>query len=73
MIDFLNFSGGIFIIIIGVSVYFMFLDLKNDINKVDEFDRPKLNRDINYNILGIILCSILLGGILSINILSALQ
>lgn len=73
MIDFLNFSGGLFIIILGVSVYFMFLDLKNDINNVDEFYRPKLNGNINHNILGIILCSILLGGILSINILSALQ
>ena len=70
MIDFLNYAGGIFLIILCISICFMGIELKSLIRKNDEFDRPKLNRDICYTILGIIICSFIGGGIFTINVLS---
>lgn len=45
-------------------------ELDNSIKHIDGFDRPSLNRDINYTILGLCLLSFLIGGIFTLIILS---
>ena len=69
MITFFNFIGVMFIVLIAVAVYIMVIDLKKMIRKIDGFDRPSLNRDINYTILGLCLLSSLIGVVFTIIIL----
>ena len=58
---------GIFMIIaLFISVILMISDLKYYISKIDGFERPSLNRNINYTIFGICLCSFLIGSILAL-------
>lgn len=54
------------IVLIAVCIYIMAIDLKRMISKLDGFDRPSLNRDIQYTILGLCICSGIIGGILSL-------
>lgn len=54
------------IVLITVCIYIMAIDLKRMISKLDGFDRPSLNRDIQYTILGLCICSGIIGGILSL-------
>lgn len=57
------------IVLIAVCIYIMVIDLKGMIRKIDGFDRPSLNRDINYTILGLCLLSCLIGGVFTMIIL----
>lgn len=54
------------IILIAVFIYIMAIDFKGMIRKIDGFDRPNLNRNIRYTILGLCICSGIIGGILSL-------
>ena len=54
------------IVLIAVCIYIMAIDLKRMISKLDGFDRPSLNRDIQYTILGLCICSGIIGCILSL-------
>ena len=58
--------GAMWIVLIAICIYIMVIDLKKMIRKIDGFDRPKLNRDIRYTILGLCICSGIIGGILSL-------
>lgn len=70
MVTFFNFIGVIFIILLVIAVIIMKKELDYLIKKIDGFDRPSLNRDINYNILGLCLISCLIGGIFTLIILN---
>lgn len=63
---FTKYIGAMFIVLIAVCIIIMVIDLKGMIRKIDGFDRPKLNRDIQYTILGLCICSGIIGGILSL-------
>jgi hypothetical protein len=63
---FAKYIGAMFIILIVICIIIMVIDLKGMIRKIDGFDRPKLNRDIRYTILGLCICSAIIGGILSL-------
>lgn len=63
---FAKYIGAMFIVLIAVCICIMAIDLKGMIRKIDGFDRPKLNRDIRYTILGLCICSGIIGGILSL-------
>ena len=63
---FAKYIGAMFIVLIAVCIIIMVIDLKGMIRKIDGFDRPKLNRDIRYTILGLCICSGIIGGILSL-------
>ena len=63
------FVGTIFIILLIIAMIVMKIDLNSMFRKMDGFDRPKLNRDINYTILGLCLGSFLIGGVLTMIIL----
>jgi hypothetical protein len=63
---FTKYIGAMFIVLIAVVINIMVIDLKGMIRKIDGFDRPKLNRDIRYTILGLCICSAIIGGILSL-------
>jgi hypothetical protein len=63
---FTKYIGAMFIVLIAVVINIMVIDLKGMIRKIDGFDRPKLNRDIQYTILGLCICSGIIGGILSL-------
>lgn len=63
---FVKYIGAMFIVLIAVCIIIMVIDLKGMIRKIDGFDRPKLNRDIRYTILGLCVCSGIIGGILSL-------
>jgi hypothetical protein len=63
---FAKYIGAMFIILIVICIIIMVIDLKGMIRKIDGFDRPKLNRDIRYTILGLCICSGIIGGILSL-------
>ena len=70
MITYFNFIGILFIIILVIAIIFMKKELNHYINRIDGFDRPSLNRDINYTILGLCLLSCLIGGVFTLIILS---
>ena len=55
-----------FIVLIAVVINIMVIDLKGMIRKIDGFDRPNLNRNIRNTILGLCVCSGIIGGILSL-------
>lgn len=63
---FIKYIGVMFIILISVVINIMVIDLKRLIRKIDGFDRPNLNRDIRNTILGLCICSGIIGGILSL-------
>ena len=49
---FVKYIGAMFIVLITIFSYIMVIDLKKMIHQIDGFDRPKLNRNIQYTILG---------------------
>ena len=65
-----KYIGVMFIILLIVAIIIMKMDLDSSIKRIDVFDRPSLNRDINYTILGLCLLSCLIGGIFTLIILS---
>ena len=69
MITFFNFIGVMFIILLVIAMVVMKKELDSNIKRIDGFDRPSLNRDINYTILGLCLLSCLIGGVFTIIIL----
>lgn len=70
MITFFNFVGVMFIILLVIAMIVMKKELDSNIKRIDGFDRPSLNRDINYTILGLCLLSGLTGGVFTLIILS---
>lgn len=69
MITFFNFAGVMFIILLIIAIIFMKKELNSYIRRIDRFDRPSLNRDINYTILGLCLLSCLIGAVFTMIIL----
>ena len=61
-----KYIGTMFIVLIAVVICIMVIDLKGMFHRIDGFDRPKLNRDIRYTILGLCICSGIIGGVLSL-------
>lgn len=70
MITFFKFIGVMFIILLVIAIFIMKKELNYLINRIDGFDRPSVNRDINYTILGLCLISCLIGGVFTLIILS---
>lgn len=70
MITFFDFIGVMFIILLIIAIVIMRKELDSDIKRIDGFDRPSLNRDINYTILGLCLLSCLIGGVFTLIMLS---
>lgn len=70
MITFFNFVGVMFIILLVIAMIVMKKELDSNIKRIDGFDRPSLNRDINYTILGLCLLSGLIGGVFTLIILN---
>lgn len=70
MIIFFKFIGVMFIILLVIAMVAMKKELDYLIKHIDGFDRPSVNRDINYNILGFCLLSCLIGGVFTLIILS---
>lgn len=64
-----KYIGTIYIILLLTAIVVMKKELDSLIKRIDGFDRPSLNRDINYNILGLCLLSCLIGGIFILVIL----
>ena len=69
MITFFNFVGVMFIILLVIAMIVMKKELDSNIKRIDGFDRPSLNKDINYTILGLCLLSCLIGGVFTMIIL----
>lgn len=70
MITVFNFIGVMFIVLLVIAMIVMKKELDYLMKKFDGFDRPSLNRDINYTILGLCLLSCLIGGVFTLIILS---
>jgi hypothetical protein len=70
MITFFDFIGVMFIILLIIAIVIMKKELDSDIKRIDGFDRPSLNKDINYTILGLCLLSCLIGGVFTLIMLS---
>ena len=70
MITFFDFIGVMFIILLIIAIVIMRKELDSDIKRIDGFDRPSLNKDINYTILGLCLLSCLIGGVFTLIMLS---
>lgn len=70
MITFFNFIGIMFIVLLIIAIVIMKKELDYLMKKFDGFDRPSLNRDINYTILGLCLLSCLIGGVFTLIILN---
>jgi hypothetical protein len=66
---FFDFIGVMFIILLIIATVIMKKELDRLIKRIDGFDRPSLNRDINYTILGLCLLSCLIGGVFTMIIL----
>ena len=64
-----KYIGTIYIILLVIAIIVMKKELDSLIKQIDGFDRPSLNKDINYNILGLCLLSCLIGGIFILIIL----
>lgn len=62
--------GVTFIILLIIAIIIMKKELDSSIKQIDGFDRPSLNRDINYTILGLCLVSFLIGSVFTLIILS---
>ena len=54
-----NFISILFIILLVIAIIILKKKLDIIVNRIDRFDRPSLNRDINYIILGLYLLSFL--------------
>lgn len=67
---FFKYIGVMFIILLIIAIVIMKKELDSSIKRIDGFDRPSLNRDINYTILGLCLLSCLIGGVFTLIILS---
>lgn len=65
-----KFIGVMFIILLIISMVVMKKELDSSIKHIDGFDRPSLNKDINYTILGLCLVSFLIGSVFTLIILS---
>jgi hypothetical protein len=70
MITFFDFIGVMFIILLIIAIVIMKKELDSDIKRIDGFDRPSLNKDINYTILGLCLLSCLIGGVFTLIMIS---
>ena len=70
MFMFFKYIGIMFIILLIIAIVIMKKELDSSIKRIDGFDRPSLNRDINYTILGLCLLSCLIGGVFTLIILS---
>lgn len=70
MITFFDFIGVMFIILLIIAIVIMKKELDSDIKRIDGFDRPSLNRDINYTILGLCLISCLIGCVFTLIMIS---
>lgn len=70
MITVFKFIGIMFIILLVIAIVIMKKELNYLIKNIDGFDRPSLNKDINYTILGLCLLSCLIGGVFTLIILS---
>lgn len=70
MITFFKYIGVMFIILLIIAIVIMKKELDSTIKRIDGFDRPSLNRDINYTILGLCLLSCLIGGVFALIMLS---
>ena len=70
MITFFDFIGVMFIILLVIAIVIMKKELDSDIKRIDGFDRPSLNKDINYTILGLCLLSYLIGGVFTLIMLT---
>ena len=70
--SFSNFLYCTLVIILNViiAIIIMKKELDSNIKRIDGFDRPSLNRDINYTILGLCLVSFLIGSVFTLIILS---
>lgn len=64
-----NFISILFIILLVIAIIILKKKLDIIVNRIDRFDRPSLNRDINYIILGLYLLSFLIGCIFTITML----
>ena len=64
-----NFISILFIILLVIAIIILKKKLDIIVNRIDRFDRPALNRDINYIILGLYLLSFLIGCIFTITML----
>lgn len=64
-----KYIGTIYIILFLIAIVVMKKELDSLIKQIDGFDRPSLNKDINYNILGLCLVSCLIGGVFILVIL----
>ena len=62
--------GVMFIILLIIAIIIMKKELDSSIKQIDGFDRPSLNRDINYTILGLCLVSFLIVSVFTLIILS---
>lgn len=70
MITCFKYIGTMFIILLIIAIVLMKKELDSLIKRIDVFDRPSLNRDINYTILGLCLLSCLIGGVFTLLMLS---
>lgn len=66
----IKYIGPIYIILLLIAIVVMKKELNGLIKRIDRFDRPSLNRDINYTVLGLCLLSCLIGGVFTLTILS---
>lgn len=64
-----KYIGTIYIILLVIAIVVMKKELDSLIKQIDGVDRPSLNRDINYTILGLCSVSCLIGGIFILVIL----
>ena len=67
---FFKYIGVMFIILLIIAIVIIKKELDSSIKRIDWFDRPALNRDINYTILGLCLLSCLIGGVFTLIMLS---
>lgn len=65
-----KYIGTVFIILLIIAIFIMKKELDSLIKRIDGFDRPSLNRDINYTVLGLCLLSCLISGIFTLIMLS---
>lgn len=70
MMTFFDFIGVMFIILLIIAIVIMKKELDSSIKRIDGFDRPSLNKDINYTILGLCLLSCLIGGVFTLIMLT---
>lgn len=65
-----KYIGTVYIILLIIAIFIMKKELDSLIKRIGGFDRPSLNRDINYTVLGLCLLSCLISGIFTLIMLS---